>query len=417
MIYWLGLAFVLFFAFNQVAAFALISAIAFVIICGNLLNRRAPTVNVKDLLFLCYAPLAFIPVLDDIHEGIFWIRIVVYPWLITFVFQNISYTEKRLSVYLYAAMVVSLAVAGVMLFQVEPGQFDVSLQRLVTLDRNVGYYYMGEDRIGPNTAAFMSAAAIIVVLTSLRFARSNVLPRYALLIIPLVFLIVSGGRNAWVSTGFCILLYAVYHGARIMGRHRQVIHVALLAVVALTIVPAIAESISHYHADSWSRRLAGLLNPTEDHNFEVRLIYWGRALSMIADRPLGWGFNAYVSRYDRSPHNELLGQLIGAGWLATVVYVILIAYLWWHVWKGLDSTHPLSDRIRFACLCVLTVTTLAMLTEHISRSTMNTYAPIFWMIIGMSFGIRRQHSRVGTGRLVHDSAEPVYASSKLADRR
>ncbi|HSH74120.1 MAG TPA: O-antigen ligase family protein, partial [Longimicrobiales bacterium] len=390
MIFVAGAVFILLFPLSDQGSVALVLGIAFLIVVSCLLRRRFPAVNGKDGLFLAYAGFALLPLVSDPSQTPYFVGIVVYPWLISFVFQNIRYDERRVQLYLYALMAVSILLGAFMVFQVAPLQFDFSLTHLVSLDRGQGFFFRDEDRVGPNTVAYVSAAAIVFVLTYLKFSRDHTsFLLYGILMIPTLFLVVSGGRNAWVGTTVCFIAFLLYRsGIRSQNLVRAFQATLIIAAVAVTAYLT-SVAVSAFHGDTFANRLRGLADLGSDETTQVRLLYWADAITLSLRAPWGVGFNEYFSRYDRSPHNELLGQMLGAGWLGAVVYFVLLAFLWHRVLR-MDRTNRMSNQIRFACLCLLVVATLAMVTENISRSTINSFSTVFWISMGMAFGIQNQ---------------------------
>ena len=205
--------------------------------------------------------------------------------------------------------------------------------------------------------------------------------------------------------------YLFYRPQGIRLRRPLALKALRMVVGGLTAIFAavlLAQALAAAQGSEVVSRLQAMIDPASDHNVKFRMIYWGLAAAMLRERPLGWGFGVFKERYGFSTHNELLGQLVGGGWVATGAFVLLLGLLWWHVIRMRRNT-PVADAVRFAALCLLSMTCLAMVTENVTVSLMNTYMPLFWTVIGLSFGVH--HHNGGRQR------PPAPASSRAAGAR
>jgi hypothetical protein len=396
-------AFIAVFPYSQSLGPALMALALAIVLATAAAGRRRLVLSTKDLLFAAYALAAAVMAARSPAELRFYVQLVLFPWVTSLVFQNVRLSERRVDLFLSCMIVTCLIVTGYMLFQVSPGQFDFSLAHLLTLDRNIGFYFLSPERIGPNMAAAMSSAAIVLALSKVGFSPKPGGWLFASLAISTLFLIVAGARVWWVGTAICILMFFFFRGgpSTAGGRLPGLRMVILLFVVGAVGISAV-RSIAATQGEVLQSRMEGVTNPVDDHNLKARLIHWARAIRMIEQRPAGWGFNAYFSRYRYTPHNELLGQAVSIGVLGAVLYFILLGYVWLLVLR-MPRESLVASRVRFAALSLLITYTLAMATEHVSRGTATTVTPIFWALIGMS---------VGAGKMPGLVRSPTSSSSK-----
>jgi O-antigen ligase len=317
----------------------------------------------------------------------FFVYIVILPWMTSLAMQNVRWTPARVRIVLWGLTAVATGAAGIMLFQVAPGVFDVSLRRLVTLDRGLGFYFHGDRPSGPNAVAFMAAAGVGLSLTYLKYIAPLSPGAYALLMTNLAFLVAAGGRNAWVSAGGLLILFA-FIGRTGAFSVRSLLGGSVVLLAAAVVVTVMLRALLGEHGYELQDRLVGLITPADDHNARIRLTYWARAVVMILARPSGWGFDAYYAEYERTPHNELLGQLIGGGLLGTVGFVALVAVVGARSVGLLLRPSGASWRqaAHYAAFSMLCITALASVTEHISRAGMATFYPLVWVCVGVSYG-------------------------------
>jgi O-antigen ligase len=395
MLFWLGLAFVVVFPLTPMLGAGLIGIALAILPWSNALSGRGVLVNGKDLAFLAYILVGL--VVTVMNAGIrdlgIAVRLTAYPWAVSFLFQNLWMTERRADVLLKSLMAVALLLGAVMLFQVAPGRFDFSPVRLFTLDRQEGFYFVSETPSGPNVVAYLVAAGIAAGVGLVKAGRAT-LPVLVAGGVLLVFLVVSGGRMAWVAVLMVLLVPTVFD-----GRGRPTLRFRRLAagLFAISLVVAIwwwasSRILAGEAGAGFEERLEGIANPTEDRSFAVRASYWAAAVQMFLENPAGHGFNAYYERFGRTAHNEVLGQLVATGWHGTLMYFGLLgvtAFLVLRAWRRcVSSAH---SSIRSAAVCCGLVVALAMLTEHVSRAGISGLYMIFWILVGAALARYRKH--------------------------
>jgi len=197
--------------------------------------------------------------------------------------------------------------------------------------------------------------------------------------------VVAGGRIAMAGAVALGVLYAVTRFGRF--RLRDLLGTGTVLIVLGLVGTTMYRVLASTHGEAIEARAEGIANPLEDHNLLVRLVEWTRAWEMIEDEPWGSGYNAYYAVYERTPHNEVLGQWIGGGWLGALLYLVLVGYLTArssvHVLLRLEPN--LQSLTHYCALSMLGITWLTMLTEHVSRGGMTTFYPIVWMAVGLSY--------------------------------
>jgi len=395
MLFWLGVVFLGLFPLSPMFGAALVGVGLAVLPWTNALSGRGVLVNGKDLVFLAYIFVAlFVTV---VHAGTrdlaFAVRLVGYPWAVSFLFQNLWMTERRVNVLLKGVMAVALIVTAVMLFQVAPGSFSVSPVRLFTLDRQQGFYFLSDTTSGPNTVAYLAAAGLAAGVGLFKGGRATS-PVVIAGGVLLVFLVVSGGRMAWAAVGTVLLVATVFD-----GRGRPVLRFRRFAagLVAMSLVVAIgwwasSRILAGEAGAGFEQRLAGIANPTEDQSFAVRATYWAAAVEMFLENPMGHGVNAYNDRFGRTPHNEVLGQLVATGWHGTLIYLGMLgvtAFLLLLAWR--QGVSGAQASVRSAAVYCGLIVALAMFTEHVSRAGINGLYMIFWILVGAALARYREH--------------------------
>ncbi|HET7459859.1 MAG TPA: O-antigen ligase family protein, partial [Longimicrobium sp.] len=382
--FWALLLFLVSFPLNLLGAVALIALLAYLITASRLLSRRPLVLNAKDALFLVYAVCATAATLVGDRELMFVVRLVVFPWLVSFVFQNVPLTRRQLTLATDAMLLVATVIGAAMLFQDASGNFHFTLQQLLAVQESRRVFYFSSAQMGINGAAFLLAAAFLIALAQIKFAWGSAALRVALLPVLFTLLIFAGARSVWLGAGAGLVLFLFF--GRALPRWRSPVPTLSRVLVAVGIVVAAVLSFRALISDSgigFLTRMEGFTNPLDDATLLVRLRYWQLAVDMIHQHPLGAGFNAYYAKYGRTPHNEVLGQLIGAGWLGAAVYFAVFGYLCWRAVKLLRSRSGAEAFVPYLAVSLLALMAFGMATENITRVTLGTLAPLFWAVMGM----------------------------------
>lgn len=386
MLFLIGEVFAATLLFSQVLGVGLAGIGCSLLLWSSLLTGSTIRVNAKDAAFLVYAGLGSTATVlhGGAYELTFYARLVFYPWLVSLLFQNLSVSYPRARMLLGTVVVVSIVVGAIMVFQAAPGVFDFSFNRLVGLDRQRGFYFLSDEPSGPNSVAYMTAIGIAAALGIGKGGKLSLWWFVAVGVL-LVLLVASGGRIAWAAVITIVLLAALFDGAGHPAIEARSIAIATAAVAAALGIGwwLGSQILVGASGAGFAERLAGLANPTEDESFSVRAIYWGAAIEMFLSNPWGHGFNAYFERFGRTPHNELLGQLVASGWHGTVGYVILMVvsvFLVFRAWRSASA--PRERMMASAAVYCSVIIGLAMITENVSRAGMKGVYPAFWMLVG-----------------------------------
>lgn len=356
----------------------------------------------KDWIYLIYLSFSALPLINYPEHLQYYVRIVIYPFLIMLCFQNINIKLDHLSKRIALIFVVSTVIFAFMFFQYAPGKFDFSLQYILTVDRNAGFFFMSEDRIGPTACAYMLTIPIIILLSNLIFYKSA--SKYNLLIIILLspFIIIVGGRNAWVGI-FCLLILYLYYMYRKSKKIKffKIIVITLLIIIVTTSVYFLFEPI---FSDQFYNRLKAFTNPIQDQNLLVRFVYWADAIELVSRNYIGYGFNYFFINYGGTPHNEILGQMVGGGLLGTLFFVLYMSIVFRDLFKKFieQNKNKFVNHFNYMAFSIFIICFIAMLTDNITRSTNTTFYSIFCIFIGIFYYINTTNNidinrRLNTG--------------------
>ncbi len=346
--------------------------------------------NIKDKIFFIYGIFALIPVINNFEQGAIFLKIVFYSWLLSFVFQNINYSVRRLKIIYFTIIFTAAIISIIMFFQSAPRTFDFDINYMLTKDRTYGFYFIDESfRVGPTTIATMLIVVLSYILASIRFDIGNILINILLFIFFLFLLIISAGRTA-ILTLILIILFFFYQNSKNKKQKYFYLIFAPLAGISLLII--IFNYIVLFQNTSFLDRFYLILTPGQDSSALTRLFLWTSSLETIINNPFGVGFYYFFEKYGLTAHNEFLGQALGAGLVGLALFVTLLITIFIMSYKQLNNTP--NSRLElmlssYFTISILFIGLMAMLTENISLSNQNIFYPILWITIGIFFGVRK----------------------------
>ena len=393
MIFVLSIVLVVTYWINVDYGFFLSTLILLLSLGRNIFIRKKYYFNFKDILFVIYAVIALMPIVSYRLDINVFFRIIIYPWLLTLIFQNIDYNTKRLKILYASIIVVAIILSSIMFFQASPGTFKFNLDYILTKEREFGFYFLnGNVKLGPTTIA----SVILVTISGLMFFRKfstnwkTSLLLFLSILFFLMLLIISGGRNALLT--FLIIL-TIYYFLNIKQKSRSVFIQLLSFSLILGFLFFIFNIAILFQNNDFVARLYGLINPTSDSSIMTRMYLWGSALLLIGTNPGGLGFSYFFDKYGLTTHNEFLAQLVATGIIGAIVYYILLFYIGKNMFVSLKNNIKNKNVLAYASYFSFTIFTIAlfsMFTENISYSSQNILYPILWITVGVFFGVKRK---------------------------
>ncbi len=119
----------------------------------------------KDICFILLFIVSLFSVKNDPIEFNMILKIILYPFLITFAVQNIPFNKGQIFTAIHLLIFISFVLVFLMFFQEEPGKFVISFDSILSKSRAAGFYFIDEEvRVGPNTISSLRG-----ILYSLNF--------------------------------------------------------------------------------------------------------------------------------------------------------------------------------------------------------------------------------------------------------
>jgi len=345
----------------------------------------------SDIFFLLYVMFAFAPaaVVDRDISIPLALKIAVYPWMITFAFQNIRYNKDTLVRVLYCLFIASSVIIIIMYFQERFGVFNFSLEYAISKNRSYGFFFMDEYRtVGPTTVSSMILMCILILIQLLRVSIRYVYLILPLLIIYLFLLVIAGGRIAIIAT-----IIALAFNLSVMKK--KIFMKYFVGASGLVLFSCIIYFFVIFHRnlailpDAFFERMSLSLTALYDESLGIRIFLWENALGLFLDNWWGYGYDYFSNRFFWSTHNELLGQIVGIGFIGTLFYLLIYIYFFK---RNIEMLKMVKKEVLF--LPILAVSLLISLffigmSENYSYSSNNILYPLIWVVFGISNGLKK----------------------------
>ena len=301
--------FILTYWINPLYAFLLISLLLIFLLTGKIYRKEKIVFFVKDWIYIFYLFFCIIPLFLVSDQFDYFIKIALFPFFLILFFQNIPYSEPEVYRRINKILFVSLIIFSIMFFQASPMHFDFSIDYIIHVNRDKYFYYLSDEKTGPTASANMLSMMFLIFISKYKFMVSTKKLVNLFFILGLMpFILLVGGRNAFVGIVSLILLYVSYGDRAQKSAIKKKILFLIFIILCLILTYIL---LSPFLPTDFQERLIGFTNPLEDKNVLSRIVYWLDALNLIKNNPLGLGFNYFYQKHNITPHNEILGQLIG----------------------------------------------------------------------------------------------------------
>ena len=235
------------------------------------------------------------------------------------------------------------------------------------------------EAVGGRATGVIAGAMVIplVYLLSARSMRSRITAAAALAALAAIETSTIG-RAGWLGIlagGLVVVLAGLGGGSWRFGR-------AMVAIGAAAAGVAAAYAWLLSLGTSQVARVANILHPMQDANFQWRLYYWRRTLEQAKAHPEGIGFYTMLNRYGVYEHNAFLIIATGLG----ILGVLAMALLW--IWVGKRCTRAVvsADReARLVGLCGIGTLVVALVSGMADNTPFRS--EMFWLVWGAAAAV------------------------------
>jgi hypothetical protein len=195
------------------------------------------------------------------------------------------------------------------------------------------------------------------------------------------------------------------HKLRIIVSLTCVVLIFILVITAIMITPKISEQIAMTDSEVINEQLSqdafALPEPGVAWG-SGRIYIWKETLELAAQRPLfGYGFDTLPFELDQGdpakiaalespdviidkPHNMYIHMLYGAGGLAFIAYLAIIAIV---IWNALRTMSSLNKGHSSVLIWPYLFGILAYLYQGIFNDPVHGFEPIFWIFLGLAYNL------------------------------
>lgn len=379
LVYWL----------NYKLSFALLLLCCIFILLNKLSHKtNQNVVFLSDVFFLCYFIFSLYGVLFYSGFESLFFKMTIYPWLITFVFQNIKLRSEDVEKVVLGILISILMLGLFIFFQEKPGVFTFSIDFIINRNR-VFYFRGGDNAIGPtllsSLLAISSIFIIIFLIKKKKFRKSKII----ILSLLLLLLLISGGRASLFALMFSVAVTASFY-----IQNRDVFLRTVITLVSFACALFIFFVFLDFAQKADIPLFRGLyrFNELRDDNFLTRVGAWQISWDFIKSNPFGYGYSFLLNRIGRTPHNEIVAQLLGGGFISALFFFALFIYF---LKNSVNVILEKADKkmVPITTIAIICFFSILGLTENFSVSGNSTFYPIVWIIFGLNNNLLRGYNK------------------------
>ena len=265
---------------------------------------------------------------------------------------------------------------------------------MFTKKRYKGFWFIRADStVGPTTISSIIVINILLLYSILVRSKTLLLVKVAGMLFAVSLLIMASSRTAYIA--FAVAMATMYFLGPFEKKSRNDIRVIIFLFISTASVGMANYFWTRFFSSNQLRRLEFFSDLYGKGNITLelmgdRLFLWNTAIKMSLESFLGSGYNAFGKRFNLTTHNELLGQLVGGGWLATCCFITIFVYMWFLALKLRNLRISGIGYIVSFVLALIMVALIVGLTENFSKSSSNILYPIFWFYFGILAALKAQ---------------------------
>jgi len=332
--------------------------------------------NWKDLLFV---PVAIIGLFLNLDDFFYYVRSIIYIWIISIIFQNIPLTPKFVNRILLLIGITLFILIVKITFTDQYGNLHLSFQSLINLSRSELYTREQQEVSATTYGAYIGIVYLLLIVT-LRFYRKYKGLQILLLLFIILLNLLAGKRAYWVGLAIGTIMIW-FHGKR---GYQKTINFTLFTGVFLIIFNTIAGSLKFIRSDNFYSRITALINFEEfNQSLSLRYTRWGYAMQDIISNPWGYGYLHFWNKYNLgSVHNEYLAQVLGLGIIGAFFYFFIFGYYLKRLYSGLVVSNPFYI-LNLSSLSVIIFVLVIGFTENYSFGSFY-FTILLWVLIGLT---------------------------------
>ena len=376
-IFYLLLVFVAFFSFDYRLSFFLISCLFFLVLFKSLISNVI-FFNIYDLLILIYIGIAYYFYNTGSDNFLIFSRTAVYPWIIFFVFRSVELNKKQLNHLFICAAIILFFISSALIFRDINGNLNLSFDFLFSRTRRDFLYWESNQILGPTNVSTLVGINIIFCLYLLKIFKSRIVYiLYFILIMSIFYILILSSRTTWIAIFISFFIYSGYRDGKIYFSRSLVRIIFILFIISIFVFLIPTSSIVGF--EDLGKRFE-FFTTLRDDNLDARFIRWILAIEMISDNFFGYGFSYYGYKTNlQTPHNEILGQLVSVGVIATSIMI----YIYISIFNSIRKLKE-NKQVQFIFYYMFfSFVIITSITEYYSYAMYNLLHPMIWIVFGL----------------------------------
>ena len=377
----LGLIFLFTYYFNIKYSLIFIPICLFITIISQIQSHQKFVINNKDRICLLLFFLVLFNVVSGTEKIFNLVIIIIYPWMISLFFQNIKFNEQNL-LRCINCIGMSALILGTLLFfnPGDVGSWDFSLEYILSRNRQ-GSMSLHDSSIliGPTQLSSLFGLAYLIVIYSFKLSKNFIIIKSIMFAYIVLIVIVLSSRTTWAALVLLTLLIVFKNIS--LKQITIAILLCISSVVIIMNIDYVLPGFNKYQLDILSERMAFITSPEERVHLGSRLIRWNLALDLAQNNYFGRGYSYFDSvTKGGTPHNEILGQLVGVGYLG--LFLVLCIYGIIYTQFKLLFNHLKKETIYLIKLIFIYIFIISLF-ENYSYAMYNKLYPLIWIVFGM----------------------------------
>lgn len=374
-------------------------ALGLLLVAGVIILSRKMVIKQKsypldstEVLLFFFILASLVPAINE-ATYIRYVKAVVYPLAIYWVFKNSTLTSRNLNKVLLLLIFSCFLIVTVMLFQESIGKFNFSFERLISIKRERGFYFLQALRGNTVDGKILNPTAIAAsggLLALLSLFVLTVFQKKKIIFILLIFygifvVVLTGGRSVMLALLFTFSAYVFL--SNYQKEQKKVLKTSFTFGVLILFFALMVIQFSEF-IPALEKRMQVFLELEADGSLGTRFYLWGNAYLLIFQNIFGYGYDFFVEKFGMTTHNEFLGHLVAGGLIAGILYMMLYIVIAKNTLYRIFNSDK-NIKLNSIIISLLIFYIIYGMAEHFSISRNDTFYPIIWIFLGVQSKIFR----------------------------
>jgi len=205
---------IIIYPFHYKVTFLLILLIFCLLFLEKLYIKFSIYINGKDALFaiICFIDLSHVLFQTELVFPL--IKILLFPWILSVIFQNYRFKNNDISHFIYIIGITSVILSLLIFSHKGGGKFDFSIEHILNRSRQGSIFLDVGSPIGPTQLSTLAAISFLSLIYCIRFFGGKAfIINVLLVLIALLVIVLTSSRTTWMALA-CSLLFTLSYNYR-----------------------------------------------------------------------------------------------------------------------------------------------------------------------------------------------------------